>query len=663
MFLKAWGFHWRIQDGGDTQQPGQTRQNQTKLHNYLLKNRFKAEGVLNILSALADTLSNQEELVRGYGIQFRSTQAIQDGSQLASNVQLAIQNTTIEDIKPVITEFKQRLSKLNKFKWALRDKDDFRKLISDLKSHSESLYRLCTENAFESMNVYFTMDCLAVQESPAVRKWTSRIATEHAEIDKGSSVRPDYELLASAATLKASVNENKDKVQTDDGKLTAIGEEEPEMKYLGKGLALFEGEVVYVEMRNYRGPPLDVTPEQKRKIKRRRTQGRLLVEGKDVSSDKEDDGEPIKPVRPADPRLRILIRNLFNTFWGNNTMKSVYGLNIAGMIDHTEGDHEGHCSIPYRLPSTIGIHNRQRPAENLKLRAPVRLKSLLGTRKMDGIRSTLGSRFELARSLVRAVCMLHSSGWLHKHIRAESVLFFPKHVSTLQEDRYEIKIEIDVSKPILMGYIFSQLDDINHETRKLSSQKDEFRKPPVDSRNILKHHTTYTWRDTDDYSSKDSEEKHGRVFPRPASIYGRDILNKTKEPEQTKDLNIAGFTLDYYQHPAKHADPQRRYRHAYYVYSLGILLLKVGFWEELKNYEDFRSGYNKIPDYDKADHYERRRWICREYLNRLRWACGDFYADVVLSCLMVDSSDDEVAKESKRELCARLVADLENCQA
>ncbi|KAK4669657.1 uncharacterized protein QC763_204880 [Podospora pseudopauciseta] len=524
--LKAWGFHWRIQDGGDTQQPGQTRQNQTKLHNYLLKNRFKAEGVFNILSALADTLSNQEELVRGYGIQFRSTQAIQDGSQLASN------NTTIEDIKPVITEFKQRLSKFNKFKWALRDNDDFRKFISDVKSHSESLYRLCPENAFESMNVYFTMDCLAVQESPAVLKWTSRVATEHAEIDKGSSVRPDYELLALAATLKASVDENRDKVQTDDGKLTTIGEEERNMKYLGKGLALFEGEVVYVEMRDYRGPPLDLTPEQKRKIKRRRIRARLLVEGKDVSSDEEDDGEPIKPIRPADPRLRILTRNFFNTFWGNNTMKSVYGLNIAGMIDHTEGDHEGDCSILYRLPSTIGIHSRQQPAENLKLRALVRLKSLLGTRKMDGIRSTLGSRFELARSLVRAVCMLHSSGWLHKNILAESVMFFPKHVSTLQDDRYEIKIEIDVSKPILMGYIFSRPDDIKHETRKPSSQKDELRKP------------------------LDSEEKHGRIFPRPASIYGRDILNKTKEPEQTKDLNIAGFTLDYYQYPAKHADPQ-----------------------------------------------------------------------------------------------------------
>ena len=49
--------------------------------------------------------------------------------------------------------------------------------------------------------------------------------------------------------------------------------------------------------------------------------------------------------------------------------------------------------------------------------------------------------------------------------------------------------------------------------------------------------------------------------------------------------------------------------------------------------------------------------------DRLRWECGDTYADVVLSCIMVDSADDEIAKASQRELCARIVADLEGCRA
>jgi len=153
-----------------------------------------------------------------------------------------------------------------------------------------------------------------------------------------------------------------------------------------------------------------------------------------------------------------------------------------------------------------------------------------------------------------------------------------------------------------------------------------------------------------------AKAKRRKGTPRVDSIYGRNSLNKLSLSDQTKDIKISGFTLDYYQHPAKHADPMRQYRHAYDVYSLGVLLLEVGLWEEL-------SVYRLESDDDGEDHYERRRRICQEYLDRLRWECGDTYADVVLSCIMVDSADDEIAKVSQRELCARIVADLEGCRA
>lgn len=667
--LKAWGFHWQIQneDNSEPEHSDRTRRKRTKLHEYLLSNRFKAEGVFTTLSALADTLSNQEKLVKRYGIQLKPAQAIQDGSQLTNNVQLTILDTTIEDVKPVIGEVRNRLSVLNKLKWALKDRDSFKKLIADLRSHSESLYRLCPENAFESMNIYLTMECLAKQESPAGLKWTSRLAIRHAEVDDESSVREGYALLASAATLKASVNQNRGTEQADDTTLTSVDEMQPEMCYLGKGLALFEEQVVYVEMRDYRGPPLELTPEQKQRVKRRRNKERLLaslpMDGmltrhyrkasmnqifEYSDSDEAEDVEPIEIVRPADPKLRALIRNFFNTFQGTNMMKSVYGLDIAGTIDHTEGEHKGHCSILYRLPGTIGAQSRERPAENLKLRAPVTLHSLLGTNQKQGIRSMLGARFELARKLVRAVCLLHSSGWLHKNIRAESVMFFPEHVNTLQEDRYEVKIEIDVSKPILMGYIFSRPDDIIIRTNPPSAPRTEQHSNYCEAKR--RRTDTGAW---DDPMDEGSTSKRRKGTPRANSILGRNMLEKVSVTEQTKDTNISGFTLDYYQHPAKHADPMRRYRHAYDVYSLGILLLEVGLWQKLRNYSDD----------DEEDHYERRRGICREYLDRLRWACGDTYADVVLSCLMIDGSDDEMAKASEREPCARIVADLEGCQA
>ena len=121
--------------------------------------------------------------------------------------------------------------------------------------------------------------------------------------------------------------------------------------------------------------------------------------------------------------------------------ESIYGLDVVGMIDHTEGEHKGFCSILYKLPGMIGVQSHEPPAENLKLRAPVTLQSLLdpsaqglGTTQRLHIRSMLVTRFELARKLVRAVYMLHSSGWLHNNMRAESVMFFLEHVSAIQED-------------------------------------------------------------------------------------------------------------------------------------------------------------------------------------------------------------------------------------
>lgn len=548
----------------------------------------------------------------------------------------------------MVGEVKNRLSMLNKLKWAMKDRDDFQRLITDLKSHSESLYRLCPENAFESMNIYLTMECLARQESPVGLKSTSRLAIEQAAENGTSSMRAGYQLLASAATLKASVNENRDDERKHGNELATVDEVQRVMRYLGKGLALFEGQVVYVEMRDYRGVPLELTPEQKKQIKRRQDRERILasIEGNrdwhrlshvDFNESGDED-EPIEIVRPADPGLRALIVNFFKTFEGASMRDSVFGLDIAGMIDHTEGEYKGHCSILYKLPSTVGIQTRERPAENLKLRAPVTLRSLLGNKHTKGMRSMLGARFELARKLVRAVCLLHSSGWLHKNIRAESVMFFPEHVSALRKDQYEVDTEIDVSKPILMGYIFSRPDDIVQKLPSSTQRTGSYSMDPPDDEAIGNQDSNFSraWKEPSPYV-------HERVgMARGNIIYGHNAFTKSiGVPRKTEETNISSFKLDDYQHPTKHANPQRLYRHAYDVYSLGILLLEVGLWMQLLVYED--------PDAE--DHYERRRRICQTHLEDLRWKCGDTYANVVLSCLLVDCSDDEAGMASERALC------------
>lgn len=163
----------------------------------------------------------------------------------------------------------------------------------------------------------------------------------------------------------------------------------------------------------------------------------------------------------------------------------------------------------------------------------------------------------------------------------------------------------------------------------------------------------------DNLIDKRVKSRYRKGTPRVNSIYGRNMLGKVATPEQTKETNISSFTLDYYQYPAKYADLKHLYRYIYNIYSLGILLFKVGLWEKLKNYKDSRSGYNENSDYNKEDYYKRRQQIYQEYLNYLRQAYKDTYADVILSYIIINSSNDKVAKASKRELYARIVADLE----
>jgi hypothetical protein len=494
------------------------------------------------------------------------------------------------------------------------------------------------------------------------------LAIEQAARIGTSSMRAGYELLASAAILKASVNENRDGGQTKGNVLAPVDEVQRVMRYLGKGLALFDGQVVYVEMRDYRGAPLEFTPEQKKRIKRHRNLERVMnsagnkkdrhrlshanldkLNGSENEADSDD--EPVVIARPADPELRALIVNFFKTCEGACMRDSVFGLNIAGMIDHTEGEHKGHCSILYSLPGTIGIRSRERPAEDLRFRAPVTLQSLLDGTYKEFVRSSLGFRFELARKLVRAVCLLHSSGWLYKNIRAQSVMFFPEILAPRPGSvQWSVDTQLDVSEPILMGYIFSRPDDVIVRLPPPAQQPEDDLGdawPGDEPRNPGKSKTT----------QHDASGYPPRRRPQYRGIYGHNPLETIGElPQETPQTNISGFKLDYYQHPAKHANPQRLYRHAYDVYSLGILLLEIGLWQELGIRED-------SIDEDIEDHYARRREICRKHIYALRWACGNTYAEVVLSCLMIDCSDDEAELASERELCAKLVADLEGCRA
>jgi serine/threonine protein kinase len=163
-------------------------------------------------------------------------------------------------------------------------------------------------------------------------------------------------------------------------------------------------------------------------------------------------------------------------------------------------------------------------------RMPVSLKELLDRKHPSCPHMLdLGIRFALAKRLVDAVHMMHCVGWVHKNIRANSILFFPaknKPSSGPPGPASGFPQPLGYDEPLFVGFGNARVDDIVND---------------------------------------------------PGIMYGvndrRVVTTTTKRPY---DMN-----LDYYQHPDKRRNPIIRYSRAHDVYSLGVLLLEVGLWKSL----------------------------------------------------------------------------------
>lgn len=75
--------------------------------------------------------------------------------------------------------------------------------------------------------------------------------------------------------------------------------------------------------------------------------------------------------------------------------------------------------------------------------------SLLDLLRSSTLKPTVTQRMRIACDLCKTILAIHTSGWLHKDIRAENIIFFP--VSSSPE-------ALTASKPYLTGFFFSRLD-------------------------------------------------------------------------------------------------------------------------------------------------------------------------------------------------------------
>lgn len=264
--------------------------------------------------------------------------------------------------------------------------------------------------------------------------------------------------------------------------------------------------------------------------------------------------------------------------------------------------------VVYRLPSYMRDLARRTRPENLgHVCRPCSLTHLLDN--VDTVLD-LGIRFGLAKKLTYSIVVLHTCGWLHKNIRSSNIFFFPARPADKASFENRRK---DVGRPYIMGYGLSRPDDIPNPIQK-------------------------NW-------------EPGQAYSREPQIVQQYSRSKEEDDNDDDDREAKSRT-NIYQHPDKVANPARRFRHSYDIYSMGLVLLEIGLWQNLQTFDEGQW----------ADAYAFRKFVLNKLVPDLWGQCGSIYGGVVRDCLKM-SSDVGLEDEEGRRLAWSIAERLNMCNA
>ncbi|MBE3041373.1 hypothetical protein IMZ48_02075 [Candidatus Bathyarchaeota archaeon] len=517
------------------------------------------------------------------------------------------------EIEDARKQLDRRLTRLRKFRWIAADASKSKNLIQDIRFCNDDLWRLCPDGAADALTsnmiVAYLAKHLAQQEIP-------EISRDELQDDYLSPSLQGQEMLRQVVSLSAEVKKLASQPLTASDKEGLLRVTERDLK-VGTGpmvdmaVLLSTGQTVFLERHSYTrdGEESDAVLEDILKL------GRLLRE---------------QPVT-----------------------EGLLSLQLHALVQL-----KGEIGFVYELPPTVAAHGLGAPSDHMSVRVPVPLSELLSSLtapQKDPRCPPLGLRFELARKLVRAVTFLYASGWLHKNIRPESIVFFRKPTESDREDR--TATALDLYHPYLVGYKYSRPEEV---------EDDELVDPGVDERPTplppgptpppeeTAGRRVSSWYRSPLSSHENPKSKNplgkvstwfGRKKPTHHRMYTKMVLNQHRWRSN----------LDKYQHPMKRHVPELRYCAAFDVYSLGLVLLAIGLWSDLQ--DEFNDAADEASE---EDWFSFRGRLIRGVRTTLMASCGEVYGALVIECLSIDAF---ASDESLREMYAKLSARLAQCRA
>ncbi|KAI0895928.1 hypothetical protein F4806DRAFT_75890 [Annulohypoxylon nitens] len=486
--LYAWGRYWGIDLPGELAP--------SKLDRYLRTNAYKRNGVVLALSGIGELITNKRKLLKEYRVELKLTDSrskpkfpkIKDLGKLLRN-----EDETWKKVDSINDKLKSRIGFLKKCSWTmLGGANEMTKLSDTLHRYNTSLYQFCPEGAGNDLVQFQAIKYLyADHESAALSMAFERIQ-RLAQEEEDPSIKECLMLLGDMVTITGEAGYSNTKRATGPQRHTMFKyhydrlrfDREDESSTIAELTWSHGGRsIVYVEFKSYKDDEPHKSRDRRHEILRL---GLLMFSSK------------------SSTRL--------------NTMK------CFGWCKDIERERIGLIfELPMRLPDNI------LPWDDYK---PRRFKDLLNENIYP---PELGSRLQLAKTLVDNVTRIHTVGWLHKNIRSDSLLFFPR---SLRNRRAGFR------NPFLMGYDYMRVEEDS------TSNSDRF--------------------------SLNSETRSQHQI--------------AEDEDQLPD---------FYHHPDKRTSPSRAYQYAYDIYSLGLLLIEIGLWKSLSTIVEGREAHlpERLRDY------------------------------------------------------------------
>lgn len=472
-------------------------------------------------------------------------------------------------------QFRKGPSLTNKFKFAFKDKAKFEQLINDLTSFNDGLFSLLRLAEYNAINVVMQSETLrSADRITDCKNLLSLSATEEnrAEQQPPYNAQFYHDLYLGASSKLRQIYQTYS--VTEAGFPVGISAATP-------------SETTSAQR------PLESLSEYLRSSP---TSTRVLAKfAAPVASETSATPTTVvvewKVMDIDNPQFRLIsarVNSLANLLSASSPKPTDFRvLDCLGFVKDNDPDHPRFGYI-FGLP------------ERATAKAPTSLFDVL-SRGPQGLLPDLGSRFELARRLAASVVRLHDCDWVHGCLSSTNIVFFweqapsriahdsPSETLAQLENRFSQLLKstgtsgalidsISITSPYLMGFTYSRPSDPAESTLEWTSSTS----PSVDN-----PHSLY---------------RHPSTF-----------LSSSTTADHNNDAGIGSLS--------------RRQR--YDLFSLGLILLEVGLWEQLSAM--WKPKYSQSP-------VDFIRKLLRAYVPRLEHRMGTIYSGVVRSLL---GGDDE----------------------